>query len=96
MTTIRLLNGPCDPRELQMLVSVDADAVYVRPVPFDCHDVYLVIDKFVEDNQVTVATGEYLHTTGTRRQLDAYRQQLARIGAGRAFKVKREKHERVH
>lgn len=91
MTKIRLLNGPCDPREIEMTVTVDADAVFVRPVPFDCQDVYAVTDKFIEDNQVTVATGEYLHTIGARKQTDAYRRQLARISSARAFLVKREK-----
>lgn len=90
---MKLVNGPCDPREIDMHVSADADAVFVRPIPFDVQDVYAVTDRFMDNTHVTVATGEYLHTTGTRKNIDAYRQQLGRLGMWRAFKVKR---ERVH
>lgn len=96
MTKIKLLNGPCDPRDVEMSVTTDADAVFVRQMPFEVQDVYLVIDKFVEDGAVVLATGEYSHTTGTRQQLNAYRKALARIGAGRAFAMKRKAGLVVH
>lgn len=91
LTDVLLKNGPCDPRRVDMTVTPDADAVFIRPEPFECHDVYAVVDKFVEDGAVLVATGEYLHTSGPRKQVDAYRKALLRLGTGRAFKVKREK-----
>ena len=90
MAKVRLLNGPCDPREVEMPVAVDADAVLVRPVPFHCSDVYAVMDRFIDNDIVYVATCEYLHTDGARRQTDAYRKALLKIGAGRAFRLKRQ------
>lgn len=96
MTKIQLKNGPCDPREVEMSVTPDADAVFVRQMPFDVRDVYLVVDKFVEDGSVVIAVGEYSHTEGTRTQVNAYRQALTRIGAGRAFAIKRRAGVVVH
>lgn len=87
-TSVKLLNGPCDPRVVAMPVAVDAQALWVRPMPFQVHDVYAVTDTFIEHEQVTHATGEYLYSEGPRPQLNAYRKALTRIGAGRAFKVK--------
>jgi len=85
-----LKGGPCDPRRVTMTVTPDADAVFVRPEPFDCEDVYAVMDKFVDGDTVTAATGAYLYTRGPRRQVDAYRKALLRLGTGRAFALKRE------
>jgi hypothetical protein len=90
MADVLLLKGPCDPRRvtMTMTVTVNATEVYIRPRPFDCHDVYRVVDRRVEDNTVMEATGEYQHTVGPRLQIRDYRNMIARLGA-RAFKVKR-------
>lgn len=88
---MRLLNGPCDPRDVDMKVSVDAVLVLVRPMPFELDDEYVVTDRFEEQGELTYATGEYQRTIGPRKQIDAYRKALGRLGAGRAFRVKREK-----
>ena len=74
-----------------MSVTTDAQFVFVRPMPFDCHDVYRVTDRFIDQEIVTHATGEYVYTDGARPERERYRKQLIRIGAGRGFKVKSEK-----
>lgn len=91
MTAMKLLNGPCDPRAIDMVVTADAKLVSIRPMPFECHDVYTVTDRFVEDGKVIAATGEYLYTDGARKHLDAYRRALVRLGTSRAFRVKKAK-----
>ena len=97
MATVLLRNGPCDPRTVEMIVTPDADALTIRPVPFACQDVYAVVDRFTEHDEVTHATGEYLYTLGARQDRDRYRRALGRIGAGRAFLVKTEQQaSRVH
>jgi hypothetical protein len=88
MADVLLLKGPCDPRRVSMIVTVDATEVSVRPLPFECHDVYGVVDRRVEGETVIEATAEYLHTDGPRMQIRAYRNAVARLG-DRAFKVKR-------
>jgi hypothetical protein len=88
MADVLLLKGPCDPRRVSMVVSVGATEVSVRPLPFDCHDVYRVVDRRVDGGTVTEATGEYRHTAGPRTQIQAYRRAVARLG-NRAFRVKR-------
>lgn len=93
LTKIRLLGGPCDPRHLEMVVTVDAVSVGIRPMPFDCIDVYVVTDRFVDDGVVLIATGEYAYTTGTRPQRDKYRRALTRLGTGRAFMIKPERRD---
>lgn len=72
-----------------MKVSIDAETVSIRPVPFDLEDEYVITERFVDDGDILVATAEYCRTLGPRKQVDAYRKALGRIGAGRAFKVKR-------
>lgn len=91
MTKVRLLKGPCDPRDVEMLVSDDAESLSVRPMPFDVYDVYVLTERFREGTAILVATAEYTHTTGSRPQLDAYRRALAKLGTGRAFALKRPK-----
>lgn len=86
---MRLLNGPCDPRDIEMKVSVDAKTITVRPMPFELADEYVVTERFVDNGEVLAATAEYQRTIGARKQVDAYRKALGRLGAGRAFKVKR-------
>lgn len=89
LTKMRLLNGPCDPRDVEMKVSLDAKTVTVRPMPFDLQDEYVITERFVDNGEVLAATAEYQRTLGPRKQTDAYRKALGRLGAGRAFKVKR-------
>ena len=89
MASVRLLNGPCDPRDVEMSVSPDAEQVYIRPMPFPCEDVYAITDTFREGDVLSHATGTYQYTTGTRASLDQYRRALARLGTGRAFAMKR-------
>lgn len=96
MSKVRLLNGPCDPRDVEMPVSLDAQSLSVRPMPFDVHDVYVVTDTFIEHEAVAHATGEYVYTEGKRPQLNAYRTALVKIGAGRAFKVKPKRRATCH
>lgn len=97
MAEVLLKGGPCDPRTITMSVTVDAQHVSIRPMPFDCHDVYAITDRFVEHDQVTHATGEYLYTSGPRVQREKYRKTLLRLGTGRAFAVKTEAQgRRVH
>lgn len=91
MTAMKLLNGPCDPRAIDMVVTADAASVGIRPMPYTCYDVYRVTDRFVDDGDVIAATGEYLYTDGPRLQIDMYRKTLARLGTSRAFRVKRGK-----
>lgn len=91
MTAMKLLNGPCDPRAVDMLVTAEAETVSIRPIPFECRDIYKVVDRFVDDGTVTAATGTYWYTEGPRKQIDAYRRALARLGTSRAFAVKRTK-----
>ncbi len=88
---MRLLNGPCDPRDVEMPVTVDAETIGVRPMPFEVSDIYVVTDRFIEQGEMLVGTAEYQRTLGPRKQIDAYRKALGRLGAGRAFRVKREK-----
>lgn len=88
---MRLVNGPCDPRAIEMVVTADAETVAIRPMPFECRDVYKVTDRFIEDGTVTAATGTYWYTEGPRRAIDQYRRTLARLGTSRAFAVKRTK-----
>jgi hypothetical protein len=89
MADVLLLKGPCDPRRADMVVTVDATEVSIRPEPFDWHDVYRVVDRRVDGDTVAEATGEYLHTVGSRSQIEAYRKALERLGTGQTFKVKR-------
>jgi hypothetical protein len=89
MTDVLLLNGPCDPRRVTMVVTTDATEIHVRPEPFGCHDVYILVDRRTARDMVTEATAEYLHTVGPQPQIHAYRKRIARFGTGRAFKVKR-------
>lgn len=89
MTRVKLLNGPCDPREIDMVVTEDATELKIRPMPYDCYDIYQVTDRFVQHGDVIAATGEYVRTEGVRRQIDQYRRVITRLGAGRAFRVKR-------
>lgn len=96
MSKVRLLHGPCDPRDVEMPVSVDAESLSVRPMPFDVQDVYVVTDTFIEHEMVAHATGEYVYTDGTRPQLNAYRKELTKVGAGRAFKVKPKRRVTCH
>lgn len=95
MTKVLLKNGPCDPRDIEMNVTDDATLVRVRPLPFGVQDVYAVVDRFVDDETLTHATGEYLYTEGPRPQVDAYRKKLVSIGTGRAFLVKRKREMRA-
>lgn len=95
-TKVRLLNGPCDPRDVEMNVTTDAEALRVRPAPFQVYDVYAVVDRFIDHDALTHATGEYLYTEGARPQVDAYRKKLVQLGTGRAFLVKRKREMRAH
>lgn len=90
LTKLRLLNGPCDPREVEVAVAVDASVVHIRPMPFGCVDIYVISDRFIDGGELLVATGEYLYTDGPRGQRDAYRKALVRVGAGRAFRIKKD------
>lgn len=97
MSQVRLVNGPCDPRWVEMSVTVDAETVSVRPMPFNCHDVYAVTDRLSENGTVTAATADYLFTDGARKDVDAYRRALVKLGTRRAFMLKRHgKARRVH
>lgn len=90
MADVLLKGGPCDPRRIQVTVTADAAEVFVRPMPFECHDVYAVTEKIVPaDGTVREATGEYRYTTGPRSQIELYRRKIAAFGTGRAFVVKR-------
>lgn len=88
MTKVRLLNGPCDPRDVTMSVTLDATEIRIRPVPFDCDDVYELTDRFIDGWTVQAATALYVKTEGSREQRKQYRQALARVGMTRAFGVK--------
>ena len=88
MTTMRLEHGPCDPREVEMTVTVNATEVRIRPMPFQLEDVYLVTDRFIDEGRVTHASGTYRYTTGSRPQRQAYQRALTRLGLGRAFALK--------
>ena len=90
MADVLLKGGACDPRRVEMTVTTDAAEVFVRPTPFECHDVYAVSEKILDaDGTVSEATGEYRHTTGPRSQVELYRRKMAAFRTGRAFVVKR-------
>ncbi len=93
MTTMRLLGGPCDPRDVTMTVTADAAHVSIRPMPFACQDVYAITSRSMDDESgsVELADGQYLYTDGPRRDVDAYRRTLLRLGTGRAFLLKRKR-----
>lgn len=95
MTKVKLLNGPCDPRDVEMLVSLDAQTLSVRPMPFLIDDIYVVTDRFVDGETLSHVTAEYLHTVGPRPQVEKYRKEIARVGSGRAFRVKRAREGRI-
>jgi hypothetical protein len=89
VTKMKLLKGPCDPRAIEMVVTADAQTVSVRPMPYDCHDIYTVTDRFLDAGEVVAATGEHQYTAGSRKQIEQYRRSLCRLGTTRAFRVKR-------
>lgn len=96
MTKVLLKGGPCDPRNVEMVVTLDAETIGIRPMPFTCYDVYAVTERFNDFGELTHATGQYLYTDGPRKQVDDYRRAVLRLGTGRAFAVKRKKADRVH
>lgn len=91
MTQVKLLNGPCDPRLVDMVITWDADLIAIRPMPFGVHDIYKVVDRFEDRGETPYATAEYQYTDGGRPDVEKYRAAVLKFGAGRAFRVKRQK-----